>query len=182
MACPHVSAVVALGLSYATKLRKHFKAEEIRELLQAAQSVTPIDEYMTGYKSYSRYVADMGPIQPMQMPLAPFKGQMGSGQVNATKFLAAIGGEEVGTSMRFPNLTIKVGDSVAVAPAAYFVDGGKLSYEVVVADTTIATCNKSGNKLLFNALKSGVTSATIKVSNGEEQEFVITVRKSDGWL
>ena len=182
MACPHVSAVVALGLSYATKLRKHFKAEEIRELLQAAQSVTPIDEYMTGYKSYSRYVADMGPIQPMQMPLAPFKGQMGSGQVNATKFLAAIGGEEVGTSMRFPNLTIKVGDSVAVAPAAYFVDGEKLSYEVVVADTTIATCNKSGNKLLFNALKSGVTSATIKVSNGEEQEFVITVRKSDGWL
>ena len=182
MACPHVSAVVALGLSYATKLRKHFKAEEIRELLQAAQSVTPIDEYMTGYKSYSRYVADMGPIQPMQMPLAPFKGQMGSGQVNATKFLAAIGGEEVGTSMRFPNLTIKVGDSVAVAPAAYFVDGEKLSYEVVVEDTTIATCNKSGNKLLFNALKSGVTSATIKVSNGEEQEFVITVRKSDGWL
>ena len=41
---------------------------------------------MTGYKLYSRYVADVGPIQPMQMPLAPFKGQMGAGQVNAAKF------------------------------------------------------------------------------------------------
>lgn len=182
MACPHVSAVVALGLSYATKLRKHFKAEEIRELLQATDNVTPIDSYMKGYKEYRRYVADMGPIQPMQLPLAPFKGQMGSGQVNAAKFLAAIGGEDVGVAMHFPNITIKVGGSVAVAPAMYFVDGANLTYTVTIVDTTIATCEKSGDKMLFKGLKSGTTSATIKASNGEEHPFIITVRKSNGWL
>lgn len=182
MACPHVSAVVALGLSYATKLRKHFKAEEIRELLQATENVTLIDGYMEGYKEYCRYTADMGPIQPIQMPLAPFKGQMGSGQVNAAKFLAAIGGEDAGVAMRFPNITIKVGDGVAVAPAMYFVDGENLTYTVAIANTTVATCENSGHKLLFKGLKSGTTTATIEVSNGEKHSFVITVRKSNGWL
>ncbi len=182
MACPHVSAVVALGLSYATKLRKHFKAKEIREMLQAAQNTTPIDGYMKGYKIYSRYVADMGPIQPMQLPLAPFKGEMGSGQVNATKFLAAIGGEDVGVAMHFPNITIKVDGSVAVAPAMYFVGGESLTYKVAIADTSVATCEESGDKLLFKGLKSGVTTATIEANNGEKHSFNITVRKSDGWL
>lgn len=182
MACPHVSAVVALGLSYATKLRKHFKAEEIRELLHAAQNVTPIDSYMKGYKEYRRYVADMGDIQPMQLPLAPFKGQMGAGQVNAAKFLAAIGGEDVGVAMHFPNITIKVEGVVAVAPAAYFVGGEELTYTVSIADTSVATCEKSGDKLLFKGVKAGATTAAIEASNGEKHSFNITVRKSNGWL
>ena len=182
MACPHVSAVVALGLSYATQLRKHFKAAEIRELLHDAANVTPIDNYMTGYKKYRRYVADIGPIQPMQMPLAPFKGQMGAGQVNAAKFLAAIGGEDAGVVMHFPNITVKVGDVAAVSPAIYFDGGENLTYQVTIADMSVATCENSGNTLLFNGLNSGSTTATIKASNGEEQSFVITVRKSDGWL
>ena len=182
MACPHVSAVVALGLSYATKLRKHFTAEEIRTLLHDAQNVTPIDSYMKGYKNFYRYVADLGPLQPNQIPLAPFKGQMGSGQVNAAKFLAAIGGENVGVAMHFPNLTIKVGGAVAVAPAIYFVGGENLTYEVTITDTSVATCESKDGKHLFSGLKSGATKATIKASNGEKHSFNITVRKSDGWL
>ena len=180
MACPHVSAVVALGLSYATKLRKHFKAEEIREMLH--NSATPIDAVMKGYKKYRRYVADMGDIQPMQMPLAPFKGQMGSGQVNAAKFLEAIGGDNVGTQMHFPNVTIKVGGSVTVAPAIYFVGGEELTYNVTITDTSVATCEKVGDKLQFKGLKSGATTAVVEASNGEKHSFNITVRKSDGWL
>ena len=180
MACPHVSGVVALGLSYAAKLRKHFKAAEIRELLYSA--VTPIDDVMVDYKKYCRYVADIGVIQPMQMPLAPFRGQMGSGQVNATKFLAAIGGEDVGVKMCFPNITIKSGGFVTVVPAIYFVDGESLTYNVTIANTSVATCEKSGTKLRFKGLKSGSTTATIEANNGEKHSFNITVRKSDGWL
>ena len=182
MACPHISAVVALGLSYATKLRKHFKAEQIREMLHAAENVTPIDSYMTGYKEYCRYVADIGAIQPMQMPLAPFKGQMGSGQVNTAKFLAAIAGEDVGVPMHFPNITVKVGGAVALAPALYFVGGETLTYTVTIEDKSVATCEESGNKLLFKGLKSGTTKASIKASNGEVQNFIVTVSKSNGWL
>ena len=182
MACPHVSAVVALGLSYATKLRKHFKAEEIRTMLCDAQNVTPIDSYMKGYKNFYRYVADIGPIQPNQIALTPFKGQMGSGQVNTAKFLAAIGGEAAGVAIHFPNLTIKVGGAAAVAPAIYFVNGEALTYEVTIENTSVATCEKKDGKLLFSGLKSGATKATITASNGEKHSFNITVRKSDGWL
>ena len=182
MACPHVSGVVALGLSYATKLRKHFKAEEIRKMLCDAQNVTPIDEYMKGYKRYSRYVADIGAIQPMEFALAPYKGQMGTGQVNATKFLAAIGGEEAGSKMHFPNLVIKVEDSIVVNPALYFVNGENLTYVVEIEDTHIATHKVEDATIVFSGLRVGATKASIKASNGEKQEFVITVRKSNGWL
>ena len=184
MACPHVSGVVALGLSYATKLRKHFKAEEIRKMLCDAKNVTPIDDHIKAkdYKEYYRYVSDIGAIQPMQLELAPYIGQMGAGQVNASAFLAAIGGEEAGVAMRFPNLVIKVEDAIAINPAIYFVDGESLTYTVTVADTNVATCKKEGANLVFSGLCVGSTKATIKASNGEEQEFVITVRKSNGWL
>ena len=182
MACPHVSGVVALGLSYATKLRKHFKAEDIRKMLSDAQNVTPIDDYMKGYKNYYRYVTDIGVLQPMQMSLAPFKGEMGSGQVNASKFLAAIGGEEAGVKMHFPNLVIKAEDTIAVNPSLYFVGGENLTYIVTIEDTHIATHKTEGANLVFSGLRVGSTKATIKASNGEQQSFVITVRKSSGWL
>ena len=182
MACPHVSAVVALGLSYANKLRKHFKASEIRELLQDAKNVTPIDDYMKGYKSYSRYVADIGPLQPMVMELAPYRGEMGTGQVNASKFIAAIGGEDVGTKMHFPNVTLQVDGEVAISPAAYFVGGENLTYVVTIEDTTVATHKVEGSKVVFSGLKVGSTKALIKASNGEIHHFNITVRKSAGWL
>ncbi len=182
MACPHVSGVVALGLSYATKLRKHFKAEDVRKMLCDAQNVTPIDDYMKGYKNYYRYVTDIGVLQPMQMPLAPFKNEMGSGQVNASKFLAAIGGEEAGAKMHFPNLVIKAEDTIAVNPSLYFVDGENLTYIVTIEDTHIATHKAEGANLVFSGLRVGSTKATIKASNGETQNFTITVRKSSGWL
>ena len=182
MACPHVSGVVALGLSYATKLRKHFKAEEIRKMLCDAQNVTPIDDYMKGYKEYCRYVADIGPLQPMQLPLAPYRGQMGTGQVNASKFLAAIGGEEAGVQMHFPNLVIKLEDSISINPVHYFVDGENLTYMVTIEDNSVATHKTEGDKLVFSGLRVGATKASIKASNGESQSFNITVRKSDGWL
>jgi hypothetical protein len=181
MACPHVSGVVALGISYATQLRRHFKAEELQQLL--ISTATPIDTYMTGVKTYCRYVVDMGPQQPMQLNMAPFKGQMGSGQVNATAFLDAIAG--AGTQMTFPNLYVATEGQVAVAPARYFKDGEKLTFEVTIADAMVASCQKQGAKMIFKGLKNGSTQASVKASNGETQNFIITVREGandNGWL
>ena len=181
MACPHVSGVVALGISYATQLRRHFKAEELQKLV--ISTATPIDAYMTGVKSYSRYVADMGPQQPNQMNLAPFKGQMGSGQVNAAALLDAIAG--AGTPMTFPNLYIATNSQVVVAPARYFKEGEKLSFEVAIEDSAIASHQKQDAKVIFKGLKNGSTKATVTASNGETHNFIITVREganSNGWL
>ena len=180
MACPHVSGVVALGLSYATKLRKHFKASEFRKLI--SESVQPIDNYMKGSKFYYRYVADMGVLQPMQMSLSPFRNQMGTGQISATKLLQAIDGEEAGVQMCFPNVTVKVGSEVALVPASFFVGGEDLTYEVTIDDMSVATCRYEGTKVIFSGLQSGTTTASIEASNGKKNNFTITVRKGNGWL
>ena len=181
MACPHVSGVVALGISYATQLRRHFKANELKELL--VNTAVPIDSYMTGVKEYRRYVADIGPQQPMQLNLAPYKNQMGSGQVSAAAFLEAIAG--AGSQMSVPNLYIANGGQVAVVLARYFVDGEKLTYEVKIDDASIATFEEQGAKHIFKGLKTGSTTASVKASNGETHNFTITVREGatdNGWL
>ena len=181
MACPHVSGVVALGVSYATQLRRHFQASELQQLL--IDTATPIDQYMTGKKFYCRYVADIGPQQPMQLNMSLYKNQMGSGQVNADAFLAAIDG--AGVAMRFPNLYIDLNKTISVAPSYYFVDGDQLTFEVIIADADIAKCSTKDGKLIFKGEKEGVTTASIKASNGETHTFNITVRKgasSNGWL
>lgn len=182
MATPCVSGVVALGLSYAAQMRRHFTAKEFRDLLY--KTATPIDEYMVGKKTYSRYVADVGPIQPMTMNLNEYKGKMGYGQANAAALLAAID-NGAGAPVLFPNIYIAEGGVSAVAPSLYFVGGGTLTYTVTIADISIATCTESEGKLLFSGVKSGVTTATITANNGTTQEFNITVRKAasgNGWL
>ena len=181
MACPHVSGVVALGISYAADLRKHFKAEEIRDMV--INTAVPIDDYVKGKKFYTRYVADIGPQQPMNMNLDDYKGKMGSGQVSAEALLAAI--QQGGVAMRFPNLYIPTEGSVAVIPARYFVGGEELTYIVNIADTSVASVAKSGDKLVFSGLAAGVTTASITASNGETHNFTITVRGlagESGWL
>lgn len=179
MACPHVSGVVALGISYATQLRKHFTATEIKNLL--IQSAVDIDSYFVGTKRYCRYVADVGPIQPMQINMADYRGGMG-GQVNAEAFLAAI--EGAGVDMRFPNIYVATDRQVAVAPARYF-KGDNQTFAVTIADTEVASVTKSGAMLVFKGLKSGSTAATITASGGSSQTFTITVRRGandNGWL
>ena len=181
MACPHVSGVAALGLSYAAQLRKHFTAEVFNKLLH--ECVTPIDDYLDGKKSYYRYVAELGLSRAMQMLLSNYRGQMGSGQVNAAKLLAAI--SEQGTPVAFPNLYVPLNGSIAVVPALYFPDGAELTYTVAIADSSVAEVAQQGTKLIFKGSKPGTTAASITASDGTRFDFSITVRKGangNGWL
>lgn len=178
MACPHVSGVVALGLSYAAKLRKHFTAEEIKTLLH--DSATPIDSYITGTKLYKKYVIDLGESSPLQsLPMNSIKGKMGHGQVNAYAFLKAI--EGAGVEMTFPNIFIAVGEQKIVDPSMYI---GSNDSTPAIADPSIATVEmRKDGKLVFTGLKEGQTSASI--TGGRTDNFVITVRNGaagNGWL
>ena len=116
--------------------------------------------------------------------MADYRNKMGSGQVNATAFLKAIAGD-VGVDMHFPNLYISEGESVAVSPARYFVNGQEMTYSVAIDDTSVVSVAKSGENLLFTAHKSGTTTATVVASGGVEHNFNITVRRNtnqNGWL
>ena len=185
MACPHVSGVAALGLSYAAQLRKHFTAAEFRKLL--IESVTPIDEYQVGTKYYYFYVTDIGKTRYTSVPLAQYYGKAG-GLTNANLLLAAIADESAGTKVSFPNIYLGIGEENAVTenPARYFVGGETLTYTLKIDNPEIAKGEiTSEGKAVFTGLKEGATSASISASNGETHSFNITVRKAangSGWL
>ena len=177
MACPHVSGVAALGLSYAAKLRKHFKAEEFIAMLY--DSATPIDQYMTGTKQYKKYVIDLFESAPMMsLDMNAFRGKMGSGQVNAYGLLKAIEGS--GVDMTFPNLYVAVGGQTTAVPSMY-MDGS--SFTVTVNDSSVATAQIVDGKMIVKGLKAGQTEAS--VTGSRTDKFVITVREGasgNGWL
>ena len=177
MACPHVSGVVALGLSYAANLRKHFTVEEFKSLLY--DTVTPIDDYMSGTKKYKKYVIDLGESSPlMSFSKNAFRGQMGHGQVNAYKFLKAI--EGAGVEMTFPNVFVSVDQQKTMDPSVY-MDG--TSFTAKVDDPSVASVEVKDGKLVVKGLKEGQTAAS--VTGSRTDEFVITVRSGaagNGWL
>lgn len=188
MACPHVSGVVALGLSYAAQLHRHFTAEEFIDLLMDPESVTPLtDDILTGRKFYYKWQVDAPSlIHGRTMNLVEYRNNMGAGVVNAYKFLNKI--QNAGVAMEFPNIYINEGSSVTVNPKAY-LDG--TTFNVEIADPTVASVAAAGaeegsasvstdKNLVFFGLKSGSTTATIG-----SQTFAITVRSSENgsdWL
>lgn len=177
MACPHVSGVAALGLSYAAKIRRHFKADEFKALLY--ETATPIDQYMSGTKFYKKYVIDLEESSPlMSFEMKNFKGGMGQGQINAYALLKAI--ENTGVEMTFPNVYVAQGGQATVLPSMY-MDGS--SFSVTVSDTSVATAEIVNGKMIVKGLKPGQTEAS--VTGSRTDKFVITVRESangNGWL
>ena len=179
MACPHVSGVVALGLSYAAQLRKHFTADEFKELLYS--SAYPIDEYMKGTKTFCKWVIDLEESSPKQsLNMNLFNKKMGHGQVNAYNLLKAIEGESAGVPMTFPNVFMNVGEEKTYDPAMY-MEG--YSYIASSEDHTIATVKIENGKLIVKGHSEGQTVGWI--TGDERQSFIITVRNGaagNGWL
>ena len=178
MACPHVSGVAALGLSYAAQLRRHFTAEEFKALLY--ETATPIDSYMTGVKQYKKYVIDLEDSSPMmQINLDDFKGMMGHGQVNAYALLKAVEGS--GTEMTFPNVFVGEGESVKIGMTTY-MDG--MFFTLNVKDSSVASVSIENAVMTISGLKTGQTE--VSVSSGvDTHTFVVTVRNQangNGWL
>ncbi len=180
MACPHVSGVLALGLSYASQKGLHFTGDEVRALLY--ESATNIDEYMTGEKDYYRFIADVGTTQLTTMSLSAYRGQMGAGLVNATRFLELIGG--AGIPMEFPNLYISLGGSVTVDASLYF-NRPASELNVTIENTSVASHSvDEKGRLVFSGLAVGMTEATIS-DGSTTYDIVITVRSKtndDSWL
>ncbi|MBO7198368.1 MAG: S8 family serine peptidase [Tidjanibacter sp.] len=184
MACPHVSGVAALAIAYAAQRCVQITPEQLKQMIY--ETAVDIDPYMVGMKEYRRYVADIGPIQPMKMDLSLYRGKMGAGQINTAGILERIDG--VDTYLQFPNLYIREGRSVAVRADRYFVGGQENTYTITIDNKDIASCEENGEgRFTFTGKKVGTTKATIKVSGttNEVQEFTITVRKgagSNGWM
>ena len=178
MACPHVSGVIALGLSYAVEQRRHFRAQEFIELVYS--TATDIDSYFMGEKK-SYYNHSSPGSAATKTELSKYRGKMGR-LVNAGALLRAI--EDAGNEMKLPNIYLAPGEVQTIELARFFVGGEKLSYSAKVADAGIATCTVSGSRMTVTAVAEGFT--TIKVSvDGKVYDVHVTVRNganSNGWM
>lgn len=182
MACPHVSGVAALGLSYAVKQRRHFKASEFVTLLK--QSVKPVDSWYGGGNKKTYYRNHISAAaSPTQIELSKYIGKMGTGVVNAGMLLSSIEGN--GSDMKVPNVYVAEGSKSLINLAYYFVNGENLTYTCTSSDAAIATVTVNGTIMEVSGVKTGATRIAVKVSNGTEQTITVTVRKNandNGWM
>ena len=178
MACPHVSGVIALGLSYAVEQRRHFRAEEFIDLVYTTS--TDIDKYFEGEKM-SYYNHSSPGSAATKTELGKYKGKMGR-MVNAAALLKAV--ENAGHDMKLPNIYLAPGKSTEIDLARYFVGGEALTYAAEVADEDVAVASITGTRMMVQGVAEGFTSIDVTVG-GNKHCVMVTVRdgaSGNGWM
>lgn len=188
-ACPHVSGVAALGLSYAKKLGKRYTAKEFRSMLLSATN--DIEPYLTGSVVASQY--------NINMDYPTYKGNLGAGYIDAYKLLLQIDGT--------PYTVVTQGRECEIELAPYFGDGvynAELS-KIEISDEDkeligLGDCIYNGGKLVVTCSNNGVATFTVtlligggSLEDGSKpyptevtKKFVVMSRKTTatngGWL
>ena len=193
MACPMVSGVAALGLSYAKQLGKRYTADEFRSILLSATN--DIEPYLTG----GIYYRDDYYNRERYLDYTRFKNNLGAGYIDAYKLLLQIDGT--------PYTTVKAGADYEIDLSPYFGDGvaNAQFVGVEIADEDkervgFGDSEYSAGKLKVNCSKCGIATlkVTLLVGGGSLDDssrpfptkvtktFVVMVRSSvasnGGWL
>ena len=187
MACPHVSGVAALGLSYALAKGKRYTREEFVSMLLT--SVNDIDARLEGTKTSGG-----------KLNLEEYRGKMGTGLVDAYQLLMQIEGT--------PCLKVAVGKLELVTLTKHFGGSAQnLTYtgvEISAKDMQklgMAAAPKMYNgQLMLKCTKPGVAHITVKAVGGGtrpgsetimggieiSKEFAVIAREAGtengGWL
>ena len=183
MACPHVSGVAALGLAYAAKTNRHYRAADFVALMK--KSVKELDShYQNGAtKTYYMNHTTVG-ASPEIVQLSKYIGKMGAGLIDAAQLLNNIKNKELSSDMKLPNVYVGIEKTVSLNLAAYFA-GQTEGFSCSVANNGVASASVDGKTLIVKGLASGSTSLTVTAANGTSQTVVVTVRKSagnNGWM
>ena len=183
MACPHVSGVAALGLAYAVKQNRHYRAADFISLMK--KSVKDLDShYQNGAtKTYYMNHTTVG-ASPETIELSKYIGKMGAGLIDAALLLNGIQNKELSSEMKLPNMYVGIEKTTSLNLAAYFA-GKTEGYSCSVANTSVASATVDGKMLTVKGLAAGSTSLTVTAADGTSQTVVVTVRKSagnNGWM
>lgn len=186
MACPHVSGIAALAVSYAASAGRTVTADELFAALVAGTHNN--EAAYAGSKPY-QWLNGGGDIRS-PLKLGDYAGKMGSGRIDAAKVLALLAGEEEIEPGYFPNLTMKLDATPrTIALSKYFIGYSDLTaksdnesvVKASVADgvLTLAPGGAEG------AAKVTVTGKS-KSGRSVSRDFVVIVRKNvnnaGGWL
>ena len=183
MACPHVSGVAALGLAYAAKTNRHYRAADFVALMK--KSVKELDShYGNGAtKTYYMNHTTVG-ASPEIVQLSKYIGKMGAGLIDAAKLLNNIKNKELSSDMKLPNVYVGIEKTVSLNLAAYFA-GQTEGFSCSVVNGSVASASVDGKTLTVKGLAAGSTSLTVTAADGTSQIVVVTVRKSagnNGWM
>lgn len=183
MACPHVSGVAALGLAYAAKTNRHYRAADFVALMK--KSVKELDShYGNGAtKIYYMNHTTVG-ASPEIVQLSKYIGKMGAGLIDAAQLLNNIKNKELSSDMKLPNVYVGIEKTVSLNLAAYFA-GQIEGFTCSVANGSVASASVDGKTLIVKGLVAGSTSLTVTAADGTSQTVVVTVRKSagnNGWM
>lgn len=183
MACPHVSGVAALGLAYAVKQNRHYRAADFISLMK--KSVKDLDShYQNGAtKTYYMNHTTVG-ASPETIELSKYIGKMGAGLIDAAQLLNGIQNKELSSEMKLPNMYVGIEKTTSLNLAAYFA-GQTEGYSCSVANTSVASATVDGKMLIVKGLAAGSTSLTVTAADGTSQTVTVTVRKSagnNGWM
>ena len=183
MACPHVSGVAALGLAYAVKQNRHYRAADFISLMK--KSVKDLDShYQNGAtKTYYMNHTTVG-ASPETIELSKYIGKMGAGLIDAAQLLNGIQNKELSSEMKLPNMYVGIEKTTSLNLAAYFA-GQTEGYSCSVANTSVASATVDGKMLFVKGLVAGSTSLTVTAADGTSQTVTVTVRKSagnNGWM
>lgn len=181
MACPHMSGVAALGLSYAAKLHKHFDSRQFKELI--LKSVKDIDSHLTGEKLFYTNWSQIGEYAPTLIGLNTYRNKMGVGAADAGLLLKNI--EQGGRDIKLPNAYVETNGKKNLDVMRCFKDGETSTFTATSANNSIATVSVNGRIVTITGVAVGSTTFTVTSSTGESQTAHITVRKvanDNGWF
>lgn len=161
MACPHVSGVAALGISYAGQLGRSFSGDEFKTLLLT--SVDDINQYLTeGSKTYAS--------EGVTLELKTYYKRMGTGAIDAWRLLMQIEGT--------PSIMVRTGEQSDVNLNDYF---GESSGDITYLDVTVDDEAKSTLGITsMPKVKQGVL--TIKCNNSGSAKIRISAIAGGGQL
>ena len=183
MACPHVSGVAALGLAYAVKQNRHYRAADFVALMK--KSVKKLDGYYENgaTKTYYMNHTTVG-ASPEIVQLSKYIGKMGAGLIDAAQLLNNIKNKELSSDMKLPNVYVGIEKTYTLNLAPYF-EGQTEGFSCSVANGSVASASVDGKTLTVTGLAAGSTSLTVTAADGTSQKVVVTVRKSagnNGWM
>lgn len=186
MACPQVSGVAALGLSYAAKLGKSYTTDQFRDMLLS--STNPIDQYFVGSRMTRGYNYGKFTFDNVEIFHEDYKNKMGGGLVDAFKMLMFVEGT--------PIATVGLNEKYKIDASLIFGGAAKCD-EATIGISNIEDAERElglsliveGGTLYIRCTKCGTQKIRLTANIGEtrvERELAVVVRESapqnGGWL